>query len=221
MLEQPAFALSAQAEGLFQRMWAERNQALRPGGVPLWAFLDWLTRRGYLLHGSPQAGLTELRPRRTHYGQPDEFSNTPGIYAASDGLWAMMYALGGRGRQQSDMALRLRGPDGSWTPVRYFYSLSRQDPGEREGRALLRTGTVYVLAHSGFTASPPYEHGGLGWVQELHWVHPGPVIPLWAVPVSPEDFPLPVRIHDAEQVSERSRADPWGFPWLEEGTGRQ
>ncbi|MEW6420327.1 MAG: hypothetical protein AB1511_01185 [Deinococcota bacterium] len=34
------------------------------------------------------------------------------------------------------------------------------------------------------------------------------------MPVTPADFPLPVRTHAAGRVDARSQRDPWGFPWL-------
>ncbi|SEJ25709.1 hypothetical protein SAMN04488058_105132 [Deinococcus reticulitermitis] len=221
MLEQPAFALSAQAEGVFQRMWAERNLALRPAEVPLWAFLDWLTRQGYLLHGSQQPDISSFEPRTPHDLSPDEFSKRRGVFASSDALWALMYALRGpRVRRMVNMALQVGAP-GGWGDMRYFLSLATDDPGVQAGRDLLSPGWVYVLAADGFEQMRPYDWPGLGNVQEPQWIRPGEVTPLWKVAVFPEDFPLPVRLHDQERVDELCRADPWGFPWLEEGTGRQ
>ncbi|GGM12834.1 hypothetical protein [Deinococcus aerophilus] len=84
------------------------------------------------------------------------------------------------------------------------------------GRDLLAPGYVYVLPGTGFEQMPPYDWPGLGTVLEPHWVNPHPVSPLLCVPVTPDDFPLPVRTHDAARVDARAAADPWGFPWLEE-----
>ena len=165
-----------------------------------------------MLHGSPTAALPELVPQHKAYAQPDDFSNTHGVYAASDGLWAMMYALTPPGTHRSDMALQVRQPDGRWSGTRYFCSLG--GPPGTDGRSLLRPGAVYVLGREGFTLSPAYDHPGLGFVQEWHWVRQTPVRPLLTVSVVPEDFPLSVRVHDAAAVRRRALADPWGFPWL-------
>lgn len=219
MLEAPMVKLTESAVTAFEVTWTQKNVALLPGGVPRWLFLQWLTRQGYLLHGSQKGDLEVLVGQDREYGQPDEFSNTVGVYAASDGLWAMMYALRGpQVAQQSDMALQLL-ENGSWSRLRYFLSVAPKQPGITEARALLAPGFVYVLSQEGFTPSPAYQHGGLGFVQEAHWVNPQPVKPLFAVPVTPDDFPLPVRLHDAAQVTARAKSDPWGFPWL--GTERQ
>lgn len=215
MLSLPTVSLTGDMVRAFEAAWMKRRLDLPPH-VPVWVFLDWLTRRGLLLHGSPVAGLDVLQARDHDYGQADDFSNTIGVYACSDAVWAMMYALRGPGvAQQSDMALRLW-EHGGWSEKRYFYSLAPTEPNVTDARQLLAPGTVYVLDGAGFTLSPTYEHGGLGRVQEAHAVHPGPVTPLWAVPVRPEDFPLPVRLHDAATVRGRSAADPWGFPWLDD-----
>ncbi len=216
MLTAPASVVSGPLEHDFIQALANRNAGLLAPDAPRWVFLQWLAEQGWLLHGSRSGGLTELRPGRDGYGQPDDFSNTQGVYAASDGLWAMMYALRGpRVCQQSDMGLRLRQPGGTWSETRYFYSLATQDACVTDARSLLAPGFVYVLGREGFHASAPYVHGGLGEVQEAHWVSRTPALPVMSVPVSPDDFPLPVRLHDADVVKGRSQRAPWGFPWLD------
>lgn len=214
MLEAPPLDLPEGVVREFRAALDGRDLARLPAAAPRWTFLAWLAGEGWLLHGSPTADLPELIPQHKDYAQPDDFSNTRGVYAASDGLWAMMYALTPPGTNRSDMALRLRHPDGSWSGTRYFYSLG--GPAGADGRALLRPGVVYVLGSEGFTPSPAYHHPGLGFVQEGHWVNPAPVRPVLAVPVAPGDFPLPVRVHDPAGVRLRAQLDPWGFPWLEE-----
>ena len=218
MLTAPASEVTAQLEHHFVQVLAKRDATLLPADAPRWVFLQWLAEQGWLLHGSQTGGLTELRPGRDGYGQPDEFSNTQGVYAASDGLWAMMHALRGpQVCQQSDMGLQLRQQGGTWSAMRYFLSLATRDAYITDAHSLLAPGFVYMLSRDGFYASPPYEHGGLGEVQEAHWVSRTPALPIMSVPVSPADFPLPVRLHDADTVKARSRSDPWGFPWLDDG----
>jgi len=218
MLEAPTEPSGSRNEVLFREVTQRRDPSRLPTHLPRWVFLQWLAEQGWLLHGTPLGGLEELRPSTVHSHQPDDFSNTRGVYAASDGLWAMMYALRGPGVQgQSDMGLRLCLPDGHWSAMRYFLSYAPDDPAVADARTLLAPGFVYVLHQRSFQGSPPYEHPGLGFVQEAHWVSPEPVRPVLVVPVRPEDFPLPVRLHDALTVNARARSDPWGFPWLDEG----
>ncbi|WP_345466213.1 hypothetical protein [Deinococcus carri] len=201
----------------FQAAWDARNPELLPEGVPRWLFLEWLAREGWLLHGSARGDLTEFEPRKPHDLSPDDFSKRTGVFAASSGLWAMMYALCDRPRvrRMLNMALQVQEPGGGWSPLRYFLSLAPRDPAITEGRALLAPGCVYVLPPDGFEQMPPYAWPGLGAVREAHWVNPNPVHPVLRVPVMPADFPLPVRMHDAARVDALAQNDPWGFPWLE------
>lgn len=190
---------------------------LVPGGVPRWTFLAWLAGQGLLLHGSARGDLSGFGPRTPHDLSPDEFSKRTGVFAASDGLWAMMYALRDRSRtaRMLNMALQMQEPGGGWSSMRYFLSLAPRDPQVTDGRSLLTPGFVYVLPRAGFEPMPPYDWPGLGTVREPHWVRADGVRPLLRVPVTPADFPLPVRRHDAGRVDALCGADPWGFPWLE------
>ena len=215
MLRAPADVLSPADEAACRAALRGRTAAQVPATLPKWGFLRWLTEQGFLLHGSPVGELTELRPAEKAYRQPDEFSNTIGVYAASDGIWAMMYALRNpQTTQMSDMGLRLQ-KNGQWGEMCYFMSLAPRQGQVNRVEELLVSGTVYVLSREGFQNSSPYHNPGLGEVQESHWVCPTPVRPLFAVPVQAADFPLPVRLHDRETVDARCQADPWGFPWLD------
>lgn len=215
MLESATCVLTEAEKVIYADAWGARDPARLPPDVPRWRFLRWLEAQGVLLHGSRDGGLAQLEPQVKDYGQPDDFSNRTGVYATSDGVWAMMYALRGPCvTGLMDMGLRQRDGD-SWSAMRYFMSVGMDGPGHTDGRALLAPGTVYVLDAAGFEPSPPYVHPGLGEVQEAHWVSPVAVRPLLAVPVAPTDFPLPVRVHDTAVIRERARREPWGFPWLE------
>lgn len=216
MLEAPRVALSHADLAAFGRALEARDPGLLPPGVPRWCFLDWLTTQGLLLHGSPLADIPEFEVRQAVDLSPDDFSNRAGVYATSDGLWALMYALRDRSRaaRMVNTALQLR-EGGRWSPMRYYLSLAPRGPAVTDGRSLLSPGVVYVLPRDRFGAMPPYDWPGLGTVREPQWVSPVPVRPLFRVPVTPDDFPLPVRTHDAARVDALCAADPWGFPWLE------
>lgn len=201
----------------FGRVLDARDPDLLPEDVPRWLFLDWLAREGWLLHGSERGDLTLFEPRTPHDLSPDEFSKRTGVFAASDGLWAMMYALRDPSRVARILNSALQVREGSgWSRMRYFLSFAPRDPAVADGRSLLAPGFVYVLRQDGFKQMPPYDWPGLGMVREPHWVSPNPVRPLLRVPASPADFPLPVRVHDAARVDALSQHDPWGFPWLSE-----
>lgn len=212
MLEAPPLPISPDAEAAF---WAAlEGPAPLPAGWPRWQFLQWVAAQGFLLHGSPQSDLTLFEPRTPHDLSPDDFSKRVGVFASSDGLWAMMYALRDRSRvaRMLNMALQVRGVDG-WSSMRYFLSLAPREGTVTDGAALLTPGTVYVLPPEGFGPMPHYDWPGLGTVREPQWLHAGPVRPLRRVPVIPADFPLPVGTHDAARTDALAAADPWGFPW--------
>ena len=137
-----------------------------------------------------------------------------GVFASSDGLWAMMYALRDRSRVARilNMALQVHGAD-AWSSIHYFLSLAPRKGTVTDGAALLTPGTVDVLPPEGFGPMSHYNWPGLGTVREPQWLHAGPVRPLRRVPVIPADFPLPVGTHDAARTDALAAADPWGFPW--------
>lgn len=217
MLAAPTFELTHSLTKQFNRVISKKDPSLLPAEVPRWIFLDWLARQGYLLHGSSVKDLSELHPQTKDYQQADEFSNTYGVYAASDGIWPMMYALRGpKARGQLDMCLQLKTPQ-DWSKKVYFYSLGRQDF-ITPITDLMSSGFVYVLDSTGFLPSPAYQHGSLGLVKEAHWVNPKPVKTLMCIPVQPNDFPLPIHLHQADEVKRRSDIDPWDFPWLDSST---
>ncbi|CAM3864789.1 hypothetical protein [Deinococcus frigens] len=216
MLEAPEHDLTAAELAVFAAAWGARDVSLLPPQLPRWLFLQWLTGQGYLLHGSQQGGVTRFEPRTPPDRSPDEFSKRSGVFAASDGLWALMYALRDRTRVQRilNMALRLAGDTG-WSSTQYFLSFAPRENGVVGPRELLAPGFVYVLPRVGFEQMPPYFWPDLAEVLEPHWVSPSAVKPLLCIPVRPADFPLPVRTHDAARVDAQAAADPWGFPWLE------
>jgi hypothetical protein len=140
------------------------------------------------------------------------------MFAASDGIWAMFYAVLDRAKFRLRMlnaALQFELPQGRLSEMRYFFSVSRgalqQNP--------WREGVVYVLPREGFVQQPPYRLGP--WtVHDPHWANPNSVRPLARVRVRPQDFPFlhQVRAHDDHELMERVRANPSGFPWLDEPT---
>ena len=184
--------------------------------VPRLMFLEWLTRRGYLLHGSSRPDIVCFDPRAPKDLSPDEFSKRTAVFASSNGVWALMYALRDRTKVGRTLNMALQVKEGDWlSQMCYFLSFAPVDSGVVDGRSLLSAGSVYVLAPEGFEQMPEYYWPGLGTVLEPHWANSQAVRPLMQVTVSPEDFPLPVRTHDATRVDALSRIDPWGFPWLE------
>lgn len=218
MLEAPQIHLSDETRTSFGTALAARDAKLLPADVPRWMFLDWVTRQGYLLHGAKTADIREFEPRTPFDLGPDEFSKRTGVFAASDALWPMMFALKDRSRSKRILSNAMQVWQGDqWSRMKYFLSFGPLDPTDlatTDGRPLMSPGYVYVLPRAGFEQTPAYEWPGIGTVQEAQWFNPAPVRPLMCVKVKPDDFPLPVRVHDADRVDPLSESDPWGFPWL-------
>lgn len=217
MLEVLPPSLERAAVDAFERTLADRDSAFLPQDVPRWVFLHWLTQQGYLLHSSNHAGITCFEPRTPHDLSPDEFSKRTSVFASSDAVWAVMYAVKDRTRvkRMLNMAVQVQHEAG-WSSMRYFLSLAPHDPAVTCGKELLCRGSVYVLPNAGFELMPPYDWPGLGWVQEPQWACAQLVTPLLRVDVAPGDLPVPVRVHDAARVDALCVSEPWSFPWLEE-----
>jgi hypothetical protein len=185
--------------------------------MPKWQFLSLLVEAaGVVLHGSSRPDIAEFRPREPT--DVDEFSSQHAVYAASDGIWPIYFAIVDRTRVGSLLNACftvLDGGDADEQPTYYFFSV--------EQSALhsgpWRDGTVYVLPRRSFVAQPPGRIGGHR-VQVQQWASAEAVRPLARLSVTPADFPFldSVLPHDPALVRERSVRDPEGFPWLDEPT---
>jgi hypothetical protein len=221
-LPRPGVAADRETAASFDRL---LDEALDSGpeqaidyrlSAPKWQFLCHAAERGDLvLHGSGNPDITELQPRQPM--DVDEFSNRNAVYAATDGIWPMFFAILDRERHRStflcNSCVRVGLPGGQFGPPYYFFSISRpvleQQP--------WRDGTVYLLPAATFELQPPMELGNT----PLHIAQaagPVPVKPLAKLSVRPSDFPYlrQVHGHDDEVLTARIAADPNGFPWFEE-----
>lgn len=185
----------------------------RPLPVPTWQYLCWLADEGgVLLHGTG-ADVERLEPRRAN--DVNEFGARDAVYAASDGIWPIFFAILDRPNVPmaiSNAAIRLEVPGVGIGEPLYFFSISA----DAHARRPYRPGRVYVLPRDGFEEEAPREARGMR-VHLHHWAGAGGVRPLYAVPVTPEDFPfLPdIRAHDDAELWRRAEADPEGFPWVD------
>ena len=157
--------------------------------VPKWAFLCWLAdEKGLLMHGSGNPDVTTFEPRTPFDNSPDDFSKQTAVFAASDGIWAIFYAVIDRVNFRLRMlngAMQFKTSEG-WTQMHYFFSVT----GSVLERYPWREGTVYILPVEGFTRQPPYELGKHGLILEPHWASLESVQPLAKLAVTPEDFPF-------------------------------
>lgn len=196
--------------------WERQCQAALVSGeahpqAPVWAFLCWLCEeKGYLTHGTGQADLAELTPRQSN--DVGLFGNRRAVYASSDAIWAMFFAVMDRPRVPMGVVNSAITLERGGTPEPlYFFGATRQALAQRPFRA----GWVYLLPSETFECEP----GGTvaGWpYRSHHCASLEAVRPLFRVRVQPEDFPFLAAIHayDEEALNRRSQQRPDGFPWI-------
>lgn len=212
-LPRPRFALDATTVDTFDRL----LDSTPPGGLidyrlaaPKWQFLCYLAdRAGVVLHGSGNADIERFEPRQPD--DPLDFSSRLAVFAATDGIWPMYYAILDRASYPMRLCNACIRVD-SGDPY-YFFSISDSALRHRPWH----TGTVYLLPAAGFERQPPIEAEG----SRIHIAQAAsadPVTPIARLTVEPADFPFlqSIRGHDDVVLSARIAADPAGFPWVED-----
>ena len=220
-LPRPHIELSHEVEAELETLYVQHiasgqgDWLSAPLPVPKWAFLCWLAdEKGLLMHGSGNSDITTFEPRTPFDNSPDDFSKQTAVFAASDGIWAIFYAVIDRVNFRLRMlngALQFKTAEG-WTRMHYFFSVTQ----EVLKKYPWREGVVYILPIEGFVRQPPYALGRHGRILEPHWASLKSVQPLAKLAVTPEDFPFlsQVRGHDNEEVMANAAREPYGFPWL-------
>ena len=204
----------------FEALWAEIERSNTPLDLtdllsgPRWPFLAYLAEhKPVLFHGSGNPSLSKLVPRQA--SDIVEFGNQRAVYAASDGIWPIFYAILEREPQEVSLlnaCFRQVKPDGSFSDPHYFFSIDDQT----YLRQPWRTGTIYLLPREGFIAKPISYKRGMT-LQIMEWASVHEVAPIARLTVGPQDFPFlnQVRSHNLARLIEQANADPEGFPWLE------
>ena len=178
---------------------------------PKWQFLCYLADQHEIaLHGSGDPGIALFEPRQSN--DLTEFGNQKAVYAASDGLWAMFFAIVDRGRIPSitNACVRLADPTGAVHGPFYVFSVSQSAlPGQP-----WRNGTVYLLPRQPFITQPSLAFGS----SQVHIAQLAsftPVKPLAKLAVTPADFPFlnQIRGHDDRRLQEYATALQSGAPW--------
>ncbi len=218
-LPQPCAEGNVETLALFDALY-ENIQAGEPGMAldysliaPKWQFLSYLCgRKNIVLHGSGNPDITEFEPRKAN--DLTEFGDRCAVYAASDSLWAMYFAVVNKGESVTSLinaCFRLLNDDGSLSLPYYFFSINE----EARLNGPFRQGTLYLLPAERFERQPRQIFNGLE-IEIAQWASPVPVKPMAKLTVTPEDFPLlsQIRFH-APSVWEKAVADPDGFPWVE------
>lgn len=178
---------------------------------PRWQFLCHLAdHHDFALHGSGDASIALFEPRQSN--DLNEFGNQKAVYAASDGLWAMFFAIIDRARVTSvtNACVRLVDEMGIQHGPYYVFSVSQTALPSQPWR----TGWVYLLPRGTFIVEPPMAFGA----NEVHVAQLASFVavqPLAKLMVTPADFPFLVHIrgHDDERLQEYATALQTGAPW--------
>lgn len=182
---------------------------------PKWQFLCHLAdRHGFALHGSGNPDIAVFEPRRSY--DLEAFGDQTAVYAASDGLWALFFAVVDRARIASTTNSCIRVTDGAGTVHGPYYQFSVSRPALRHRS--WRAGTVYLLPRDTFATQPP-EVLGTTVVHVAQLASSVPVRPLAKLAVTPADFPFlaQVRAHDDERLQAYVTALHTGAPWPDDG----
>jgi hypothetical protein len=166
-------AISAEDAARFDRQLAETPE----GGEidydlpqPKWVFLHHLLARGFLLHGSNQAGIEEFRTRATRdaHGAPID-----AVFATDDAIWPLYFAVvrrEGNTYGYINWCVHVRGES------RYLFSIGR-DPKSEEAWT---EGWISILPGDTFRPTP----------ESRELVSLAPVRPRARLLVEPDDFPF-------------------------------
>ncbi len=179
-----------------------------------WQFLCYLCdTKGVLAHGSGQADIAEFEPRQS--SDVAEFGARRAVYAASDGLWALYFAVLDRERQVTSLVnacLRVVDAQGRRSAPLYFFSINADALPQQPWRQ----GAIYLLPRATFVQQAVQPYRG-DHIEVAQWASPSPVRPLARLAVGPEDFPFLAQIqaHNPQVLRESAARDPEGFPWLD------
>jgi hypothetical protein len=204
--------------GGFARLFAEQvspgtGAAIQyPLAAPKWQFLCWMAEsKDVVLHGANQSTRNALEPRQAD--DVGEFGARFAVYAASDGIWPIYFAIADRTVVTSLVNACIHLDDVGADTSYYYFSINHDAMRSRPWV----TGTVYVLPRGTFEPEPVDTWQGLR-CAPTQWASLVSVRPMARLTVAPHDFPFlnQIRSHDQQVVTERAAQDPDNFPWLDE-----
>jgi len=182
---------------------------------PKWQFLSFLgAHKDVALHGTANQGIELLEPRQAL--DIKEFSKQRAIYATTDGIFAIFFAILDRGRFPMSLCntcLQVRFSPEMVTDPFYFFSITQSAMEQQP----FCPGAVYVLPKQSFECESPQPYEGVEILLSQCFSREA-VKPLCRLFVEPGDFPFlaQIRGHDDSVLEARAQADPNGFPWLDE-----
>ena len=216
-LTRPSVTFDKATQNAFDELW---DSTLSLGNCPeisftlpypKWQFLCYLAdQHDIALHGSGNPQIALFEPRQSN--DLNEFGNQKAVYAASDGIWAMFFAVVDRDRVTSitNACVRLADETGVSHGPYYVFSVSQSALPNQPWR----TGTVYLLPRATFVSQPSMAFGDYQ-VHIAQLASSAPIQPLAKITVAPEDFPFlkQIRGHDDERLQEYATALQTGAPW--------
>ncbi len=183
--------------------------------APKWQFLCYVAEHyDIAFHGSGNPNIALFEPR--HADDLNAFGSQRAVYAASDAIWAMFFAIVDRDRYAmsvNNACIRVVDESGGSHGPYYVFSVSDSALALQPWRA----GTVYLLPRETFAAQEPMPFGP----NEVHVAQLAslvPVEPLAKLAVEPRDFPFlaQIRGHDDARLEEYAAALQTGAPWPRE-----
>ena len=222
-LERPPLSLDATTEAAIEELLASLSsgsgeldirEVARRHDVTLWTLLCGLAeRRAIAFHGTGDPGIEMFEPH--HPIEFGPFGDQKAVFATSDPIWAMFYAVVDRDRYEISLVngcVTLTDDDGRQGVPHYFFSISRQ---VREHEPW-RTGYLYLLPSETFVEQPSGPFAGqVGRIPQL--ASPVPVRPSARLAIAPDDFPFLEDIggHDDDRLAEYAEAVMSAAPWPE------
>ena len=213
MAAQSAIDAFLQAEAHVTGGLLDVDELLRDlGAVTRWTFLCGLAAgRKIAFHGTGDPGIEAFEPQQPIDFAP--FGDQKAVFATSDPIWAMFYAIVDRARYSISLnngCIVLLDSEGRPGTPHYYFSIS----GDALEKRPWRTGYVYLLPAQGFVEQPSGPYGGhVARVPQL--ASPVAVAPRARVQVTPEDFPFlaHIRSHDDDRLAEYAQAVMSAAPW--------
>src|SRR5512133_1564184 len=172
--------------------------------ISRWQFLCGVAdRRTLAFHGTGDPNIASFEPRKPIDFAP--FGDQRAVFATSDPIWAMFYAIVDRDRYPLTLNNAcIIVTDAEDRPRRhYYFSVSR----DAVGRRPWRSGYLYFLPAETFVEQPPGTYAGLpARVPQL--ASPVPVRPFARMEIAPSDFPFleQIRGHDDDRLAEYAEA---------------
>ena len=207
------FLSLAQPEGPHRLIDVEAILRAR-GNVTPWRFLCGLADcREIAFHGTGDPEIESFEPREPIDYAP--FGQQKAVFATSDPIWAMFYAIVDRARYRltlNNACILLLDAEGRPGPPYYYFSVTRSALQRRPWR----TGYVYFLPAESFVEQPAGTYAGhAARVPQL--ASPVAVAPFARLQVTPDDFPFlaQIRGHEDERLSEYAEAVMAAAPWPE------